>query len=104
MVRQLGDFFYFIQAFDEFLKVKDGLIIWMAEDPIQDTEAVTCGIFQLYFYENLFNPKANSKCKTTKKLTKKTVEILLNELFSLNIDKNEIIVRQYALDKNITLE
>ena len=43
----------------------------MVEDPIQDIETVTCGIFQLYFYENLFNPKADSKIQNNKKLTKK---------------------------------
>ena len=26
----------------------------MLEDPIQDPKTVTCGPFQLYFYENLF--------------------------------------------------
>ena len=52
-----------------FLKVKDTLNIWMVEDPIQDIETATCGIFQLYFYENLFNPKADSKIQNDKKLT-----------------------------------
>ena len=28
----------------------------MLEDPIQDPKTVTCGPFQLYFYENLFFP------------------------------------------------
>ena len=65
------DFFYFIQAFGNFLKVKDTLNIWMVEDSIQDIETVTCGIFKLYFYENLFNPKADSKTQNNKKLTKK---------------------------------
>ena len=71
------DFFYFVQNFGDILKVKDSLNIWMVEDPIQDFETVTCGIFRLYIYENLFNPKANSKI-SDKKLTKKTVETLLN--------------------------
>ena len=66
----------------------------MVEDPIQNIETVPCGIFQLYFYEKLFNPKADSKIQNDKKLIKKTVETLLNELFSLDIDKNEKIIRQ----------
>ena len=98
------DFFYFIQAFGNFLKVKDTLNIWMVEDPIQDIETVTCGIFKLYFYENLFNPKADSKIQNNKKLTKKTVETSLNKLFYLDIDNNENIIRQGALDRSITLE
>ena len=55
------DFFYFVQSFGNFLKVEDFLNIWMVEDPIQMSETVTCGIFQLYFYENMFNPKDGSK-------------------------------------------
>ena len=43
----------------------------MLEDPIQKTEKVTFGIFQLYFDENLFNPDANSEIQNNKKLTKK---------------------------------
>ena len=43
------DFFYFIQAFGNFLKVKDTLNIWIVEDPIQDIETVTGGIFQPFF-------------------------------------------------------
>ena len=58
--------FYFVQSFGNFLKVKDSLNIWMVEDRIQDIETVPCGIFQLYFYENLFNPNADSKIQTTK--------------------------------------
>ena len=65
------DFLSFIWAFGNFLKVKDTLNIWMVEDPIQDIETATCGIFQLYFYENLFNPKADSKIQNDKKLAKK---------------------------------
>ena len=35
------------------------------------TETVTCGLFQLYFYENLFSPDQNSKIQNNKRLTKK---------------------------------
>ena len=86
------DFFYFVQSFGNFLKVKDSLNIWMVQDRIQDIENVTCSIFQLYFYKNLFNPNADSKIQSDKKLTKKTAETLLNELFSLDIDNNEKII------------
>ena len=39
------DFFYFVQSFGDFLKVKDFLNIWMVEEPVQLSETVTCGIF-----------------------------------------------------------
>ena len=28
----------------------------MVEDRVQDLDSVICGIFQIYFYDNLFNP------------------------------------------------
>ena len=33
----------------------------MVEDRIQDIDSVNCGIFQIYFYDNLFNADKNSK-------------------------------------------
>ena len=68
----------------------------MVEDRIQDLDSATCGIFQLYFYENLFNPDKNSKIQNESKLKKATVETLLNELFSLDDRENEIKMEEYA--------
>ena len=63
---------------------------------------MTCGIFQLYFYDNLFNRNENSKKQDKTRLNKKAIETLLNELFLLdNQDKNEELMRQYATDNNI---
>ena len=68
----------------------------MVEDRIQDLDSATCGIFQLYFYETLFNPDKNSKIQNESKLKKTTVETLLNELFSLDDRENEIKMEEYA--------
>ena len=65
------DFFHFVRSFGNFLKVNDFLEIWIVKDPIQMTETVTCSLFHIYFYENLFKPDAKSKIQKTKKLTKK---------------------------------
>ena len=52
----------------------------------------------------MFSPDENSKIQNSTKLTKKTVEILLNELFILdNQDANEQKMRQYANDLGITV-
>ena len=76
----------------------------MVEDRIQSLDSVTCGIFQLYFYDNLFNPYENSKVQDKAKLNKKTIETLLNELFVLDDqEKNKVTLRQYALDNNISI-
>ena len=58
------------------------------EERLQDLDSSTCVIFQLYFYDNLFNPNENSKKQGNTKLNKKSVETLLNKLFTLD-DQNE---------------
>ena len=97
------NFFYFIQAFGIKLKLRGFVNIWMVEDRLQDLDSATCGIFQIYFYQNLFNPEENSKIQGNAKLNKKTVETLLNEIFSLDDKENEIKMEEYAhnLDINI---
>ena len=69
---------------------------------MQDLDPVTCGIFQIYFYGNLFNPDQNSKIQDKKRLNKKTIEILLNKLFVLdNQETIGEIIKQYANRRNI---
>ena len=77
-------FFYFVQSFGNKLKLRDFLNIWMVEDRVQDLNFVTYGIFRIYFYRNFFNTDQNSKIQNKKRLNKKTIEILLNELFVLD--------------------
>ena len=73
----------------------------MVKDPIQMTVAVTCGLFQIYFYENLFNPEEKSKIKNNKIWQKKIIETLLNELFTLDKEKNEQLMEQCTEGKEI---
>ena len=65
------DFFYFIQSFGNKLKLRDFVSIWMVEDRIQDHGSVTCDIFQIYFYDNLFNTDQNSKIQNETNETKR---------------------------------
>ena len=44
-----SNFFHFVQAFVNKLKLRNFVNIWMVEDRIQSLDSVTCGIFQLYF-------------------------------------------------------
>ena len=92
-----SNFFHVIQAFGNKLKLRDFVNIWMVEDRVQDLNSVTCGIFQIYFYDSLFNPDENNKIQNKKRLNKKTIENLLNELFVLDDQEtNEATIRQYA--------
>ena len=97
-----SNFFHFIQDFGNKFKLRNFVNLWMVEDRIQDS--VTGGIFQLYFYNNLFNTNKNSKIQDKARLNKKTIETFLNELSVLeNQDKNEQLMRQYAVDNNISM-
>ena len=69
------DFFYFVQSFGNKLKLRDFVNLWVVEDCIQDLDSVTCGIFQIYFNDNLFNRNKDSKIQNATKLNKKTLEI-----------------------------
>ena len=98
------NFFRFVQAFGIKLKLINFVNIWMVEDRVQDLNSSTCGIFQLYFYDNLFNPNENSKIQGNTKLTKRTIETLLNELFSLdNQDSNELKMEKHATEIGVTI-
>ena len=90
------NFFYSIQAFGIKLKLRIFVNIWMVEERLQDLDSATCGMFQIYFYQNLFNPDKNRKIQGETKLNKKTVETLLNEIFSLDDKENEIKMKEYA--------
>ena len=65
------NFFHFIQAFGNKLKLRNFVNIWMVEDRIQNLDSATCSIFQLYFYNNLFNPDKNSKIQDKTRLPKR---------------------------------
>ena len=75
------------------------------EERLQDLDSSTCVIFQLYFYDNLCNSNENSKIQGNIKLNKKTVETLLNELFTLD-DQTEsekkMLVYADSIDVKIT--
>ena len=86
------NFFYFINAFGIRLKLRSFVNVWMVEDRVQNLESATCGIFQIYFYENLFNPEENSSIQNETKLKKSTVE----KLFSLEDVENENRMEEYA--------
>ena len=60
-----------------------------------------CGIFQIQFYYNLFNPFSDSSFIKHKVLTKHIIEKLLNEIFSLNQEQNEKVIEKFAQQNNI---
>ena len=95
------DLLHLMNEFGKLHKIKDIVKIHLVDDQLQKIEMDTCGMFQLYFYFNLFMPFENSSIINDKKLLKSTIEKLLNEIFSLDRSKNEVAVEKFAEEKNI---
>ena len=60
------DFFHLNYTSSKSENITNLVNVWMLEDPIQMDTTVTCGPFQLHFYENLFFQTKTAKYKTTK--------------------------------------
>ena len=60
-------FFYFVQSSGNKLKIRDFVILWLLEVQMKDLDTVAFGIFQIYFYNNLFKPDVNSKLQNKKR-------------------------------------
>ena len=95
------DLLHLIYEYGRLHNIKDSVTVHSVDDQLQKIETDTCGIFQLYFYYNLFIPYENSSIVNDNKLTKRTVEKILNEIFSLNRNLNEKIIENFAKEKNI---
>ena len=95
------DLLHLIYEYGRLHNITDSVTIHSVDDQLQKIETDTCGIFQLYFYYNLFVSFENSSIVDDKKLSKRTVEKLLNEIFSLDRDRNEEIVEAFVKEKDI---
>ena len=65
------------------------MTIVIVENDLQKLSSSTCGIFQLYFYKNLFDPPLENSIVSHKNLNIATIESLLNEIFTLPTEENE---------------
>ena len=90
-----------MNEFGKLHTIKDVVMVHFVDDQLQKIETDTCEIFQLYFYFNLFMPFENSSIINDKKLSKSTIEKLLNEIFSLDRSLNEDTIEKFAEEKNI---
>ena len=48
--------------------------ILILEHPVQEITSSTCGLFQFYFYKNIFDPDESSKIINHETLNKKAIE------------------------------
>ena len=88
---------------EQFAKLKNSqcMNIIILENRIQDLLTSDCGPFQLYFYKNLFYPEEKSKILHHQKLTKNTLETLINEIFFPNIDENQYLIENFEEEHNL---
>ena len=77
------------------------VILHFFDDQLQNETSDTCGIFQLYFYRNLFDPLKKSKIINDDKLTKNTILTLLNEISSTLEKENEQVIEQFVKEHDI---
>ena len=55
----------------------------------------TCGLFQLYFYKNIFEPEEKNKIINHETLNKTTIEAILNEISTTDIEQNEHVTELF---------
>ena len=63
-----------------------------------------CGMYQIYYYVNLFNTSENSSIIIKKILNKRTIEKLLNEILSSDRQENENRIEQFVKENDIQRE
>ena len=88
------NFFHLLHQFAK-LKKSNEMNIIIVENNLQELTSPTCGIFQLYFYKNLFDPSIQSKIINHKNLTIDTIKTLLNEIFTTETKENEHRIKQF---------
>ena len=94
---------HLINEFGKLHNLEKEVIVHFVDDQLQKIEADTCGIFQLYFFVNLFNPDKNNAIIEDKIFTKNTIEKLLNEIFSANKEGNERKIEDFIDEKQIRM-
>ena len=88
---------------EQFAKSKKSqcMNILVLENRVQNLLRSSCGSFQLYFYKNLFDPDERSKILDHQKLIKNTLETIINEIFSTDINENEYLVKNFKEEYNL---
>ena len=94
------DLFHLLSKFSKYHNVKE-MTLYSIDGQLQQTTSDTCGIFQLYFYKNLFDPLEDSQIIEHEKLTKQTIEKILNEIFSGDKASNEEKMEDFKEEYNL---
>ena len=95
------DLFHLLSEFSKYHNVIYEMTLYAADDHLQEIISDTCGIFQLYFYKSLFDPLETSQIIEHEKLTKQTIEKILNEIFSTDKASNEEKMTDFKEEYNL---
>ena len=87
---------------EQFAKLKKSqcMNILILENRVQNLLSSTCNLFQLYICKNLFDSDEKSRILDHQKLTKNTLETIINEFFSTDIIENEYRVKNFKEECN----
>ena len=97
------DILHLANEFGKLHNLKEEDRVRFVVNQLQKTETNTCGVFQLYFFVNLFSPDENSVIIEDKILTQKTIEKLLHEIFSTNKEENKRKIEDFIDEKQIKM-
>ena len=88
------NFFHLLTQFAK-LKKTNTMNILIVENDLQSLTTSTCRLFQLYSCKNIFDPEEKSKIINHETLNKTTIEAILNEIFTTNIEQNEHVIELF---------
>ena len=92
--------FHLLEQFAK-LKKTDCMNILTLENDVKNLVSSTYGAFQLYFYKNLFDPDEKSKIISHDNLNKKTLETIINGIFSTDVDENEHVIKNFKEESDL---
>ena len=96
------DLSHLINKYGKKHRLKNEIIVHLVDDQLHIIEKDTCGMYQIYFYVNPFNPLDNSSILSKKNLNKRAIEKLLYEILSIDRQENESRIETFTEENNIS--
>ena len=75
--------------------------ILILEHPVQEITSSTCGLFQLHYYKNMLDSDEKSEIINHETPNKKTIEQILNEIFSTDVNQNEHEIENFKKEYDL---
>ena len=95
------DLLHLMNEYGKEHNLKNEVIVHLVDDQLEMIEKDTCGMYQIYFCVNLFNPLENIGIINEKSLNKRTIEKLLNKILLTDRQENENRIGQFTEESDI---